>query len=82
VDVHDEVNAAVSAGGAYHPFVMGFLDVLLNRKNLTFDWVADPHLQLVVDLDDSSFCGVPVGGPLKISRHSGQRTTAAPTAEP
>ena len=59
------MNAAVSAGGAYHPFVMGFLDVLLNRKNLTFDWVADPHLQLVVDLDDSSFCGVPVGGPLK-----------------
>ncbi|MDQ3439863.1 MAG: hypothetical protein M3478_05885 [Planctomycetota bacterium] len=43
---------------------MGLLDVLLNRKNPTYDWVFDPHLELVVDLDDSSFCGGSVGAPL------------------
>jgi hypothetical protein len=44
---------------------MWLIDLLLNRKNITFDWIADPKLNLVVDLDESSFCGVPVGRPLK-----------------
>jgi hypothetical protein len=48
---------------------MGLLDLLLNRKNLTFDWAADPRLPLVVDLDQHSLCGVPVGD--RILRLSG-----------
>ncbi|MDP3773212.1 MAG: hypothetical protein Q8Q85_03000 [Gemmatimonadales bacterium] len=39
---------------------MSFLDNLLNR-NPTREWRAQPGLQLVLDLDDESFCGIRLG---------------------
>ncbi len=39
---------------------MGLFDNLLNR-NPTRDWHAQPGLELVLDLDDESFCGIRLG---------------------
>jgi hypothetical protein len=59
---------------------MSLLDLLLNRKNVTYDWVKRPGLPLVVDLDRHSLCGVAVGaaiaglaglGPADDRRHQG-----------
>jgi len=48
---------------------MGLIDFLMGRKNLTFDWQANPNLKVVVDLDRHAVCGAELGGP--IARLSG-----------
>lgn len=54
-----------SSGRGFPRVAMALLDLLLNRRNVTNDWVAALDVPLVVDLDVSSFCGVPLGGPLR-----------------
>jgi hypothetical protein len=39
---------------------MGFLDDLFNR-NPTKDWRAEQHLELLLDMDSETFCGIGIG---------------------